>query len=879
MCINGFFGFECQNMYCPASVSWNSKPLAAHTRNLERVMCSNAGDCDYSTGKCSCRPGYEGRACERIGCPTGPMMQIVSNLDTYDATSLQYVPSTVGVGVNIVDTLPFTVLEQRGVIAERGGKIPALDPPCSGHGICRTIREAAASFNGISLVRPPIYYSGWEGDKIQGCLCDKGYDGFDCSYRKCPWGVDPTDPSLHAGKYHKDIFTIECQATAGYFSIDVLGDVTAPIPFDADPTYLKRVLEAVDGVGYVDVVMQEDVDGLPNVCGQTIPLSTTIELLDHTGQVAPMRINKLLDNSRFAPDSSTALVGTINMVTKYSLYCGLCEGNACHGKVHFAYGDSVSAGVNIATAGAAAAIEAAVLGLGDLVKSGWAMPSLAVDVEIPFAAQDRICAANPTQNNTVVIKLSSAFGNIPGLQLIDGSYRLDATYVQLGFDSAPQRLVWSSTVGNAPLSECSNQGECDRTTGTCKCFHREKQDFTVHKTKASDGLGRAGVRPDCGHILQNLGCQYSVNSTASQICSGNGICRDNKCICEDGFVGIECNQRSCPVGPAWFDEPTTPTKAHADAECSNMGVCDHEHGKCICRDGWSGAACQIHDCPTDPVTGEHCSGHGFCKSIAEIFELYGFAYGNKNHPRTLSRPETWDANMFHECICAAKFSAGEYSHPLYSPTDPKDWVGRYDAGARPVPGWTGYACHQRLCPRGDARMTENSLQYASVVKEQQRVICTLASGYWYLTFFGQKSANIAFNANAAEVKRSIERMNVVGNVTVTIEHASATACNAAQASGTGVVIQFDTEGGDLPLSSVTSSTGSSVSIEAKQDGTSENLECGGPSLGLCDRETGICQCSEDRYSSDGAGGLGANGDCGFRPDRSKLNTVDINSKY
>ena len=233
----------------------------------------------------------------------------------------------------------------------------------------------------------------------------------------------------------------------------------------------------------------------------------------------------------------------------------------------------------------------------------------------------------------------------------------------------------------------------------------------------------------------------------------------------------------------------------------------------------------------------------------------------------LAHPETWDANRINECVCAAKHSADEYAHPLVSPQDPKDIPGRYHIGGRPVPGWTSYACHQRLCPRGDSFMTENSLRGDAVKKEKQRVMCTLNSGSYTLTFFGQTTPSIAFDADASTIKRSIESINTVGNVTVSMEHVSATACNAAHTSGTGVIVQFDTEGGNLPLTTVTSSTSSGVTIEAEQDGTSENLECGGIGVGTCDRDTGVCDCAPDRYSSDGAGGLGANGDCGHRPNR------------
>ena len=179
---------------------------------------------------------------------------------------------------------------------------------CSGHGICRSMAEAARNYNGHSLTHPPVFYTNWEADKIQGCLCDAGWDGYDCSQRQCPWGRDPQDANIryvfkYSGccthetdmvilsrsgggihillflllslcvalrshvrpltdtlthtshplithitppnntiqtthppthRYQKnEVFAIECQATAGYFAIQILDGFTAPIPFDA----------------------------------------------------------------------------------------------------------------------------------------------------------------------------------------------------------------------------------------------------------------------------------------------------------------------------------------------------------------------------------------------------------------------------------------------------------------------------------------------------------------------------------------------------------------------------------------------------------------------------------------------------------------------
>jgi hypothetical protein len=64
-CFSDYRGADCSLRYCPYGPSWLSAPKYENERTRERVECSNMGTCDIFTGKCTCRPGYEGRACER----------------------------------------------------------------------------------------------------------------------------------------------------------------------------------------------------------------------------------------------------------------------------------------------------------------------------------------------------------------------------------------------------------------------------------------------------------------------------------------------------------------------------------------------------------------------------------------------------------------------------------------------------------------------------------------------------------------------------------------------------------------------------------------------------------------------------------------------
>ena len=99
------------------------------------------GICDRTTGECGCVDGFEGGACEYLSCPG--------------------------------------------------------DPACNAHGECMSMSLLAenAALNGDATE----YTYGatanspqtWDSEKVQGCRCDPGYFGYDCSLLSCPYGDDP----------------------------------------------------------------------------------------------------------------------------------------------------------------------------------------------------------------------------------------------------------------------------------------------------------------------------------------------------------------------------------------------------------------------------------------------------------------------------------------------------------------------------------------------------------------------------------------------------------------------------------------------------------------------------------------------------------------
>lgn len=81
--------------------------------------------------------------------------------------------------------------------------------------------------------------------------------------------------------------------------------------------------------------------------------------------------------------------------------------------------------------------------------------------------------------------------------------------------------------------------------------------------------------------------------------------------------------------------------AHYYMECSNKGTCDRATGECQCYEGYDGVACQRASCPGYPNS---CSGHGVCKTIAQLAESdHGNVY------------KLWDKDATMGCECDAGY--------------------------------------------------------------------------------------------------------------------------------------------------------------------------------------------------------------------------------
>jgi len=196
-------------------------------------------------------------------------------------------------------------------------------------------------------------------------------------------------------------------------------------------------------------------------------------------------------------------------------------------------------------------------------------------------------------------------------------------------------------------------------------------------------------------------------------CSGHGVCQENdKCTCYANWQGADCSDRTCPFAKSWGDAPYDHNSGHYYAECSSQGICDRKTGECQCFDGYEGDACRRLKCPND------CSGHGRCRttwetaqttSVGEYFNEKGVQM-DKGVINGQYQYGEWDAHKTRSCVCD--------------------------------PGWEGFDCNSRMCPRGNDPLTTEDENGLTEVHEVQTVVVgreeTLAngetSGFFTLTF-------------------------------------------------------------------------------------------------------------------------------------------------
>ncbi|OQR96950.1 tenascin-like protein [Achlya hypogyna] len=640
------------------------------------------------------------------------------------------------------------------------------------------------------------------------CACDAGWMGVDCALRTCPVGKPWTAVASATDTARMSL--VECSNMG---------------------TCDRASGLCVCRDGFVGAACQKM--ACPNDCsghgtcysmGDAAALNGATYALWDAGSVHGC----VCDNGYTGYDCSQRsclrghdpqVAGRVNEVQAVSCKCTTCLGT-------FMLSWGVRSSVPIAATATAAELQTAL----SAITSG---------VSVVFdASATAVCS---TAGTSAFVTFLHDFGPLPALQVAGAAATLTVS-VQAGGTAALYGNQGPTVTTTKQSLECSGRGQCDYTTGQCRC--------ALFYT-SSDGQGNLGSRPDCGYRNSTLApalpsCPAGIyeadflatHSTA--VCSGHGRCSNApnyQCQCDKGWRGSDCSLRFCPLGKGWFDVSTSTYAARSTVvECSNAGLCNGRTGTCMCNSVFQGIACEQMTCAAA------CTVRGTCRSMRQISSMTSggaVVYGSDANAAA-----TWDADRVFGCMCnTVRYIWGQV--PTYD---------GYDCSA--------CTCATNPCPSGDDPWTTGQ------AAEVQTISCSASGGTLTLSFRGYSTAAIAYNAAPASVQSALQALPSIGRVAVVIP--TGALCGATTAALT--TITFLTNAGALPLlvpdsSRLTSTATVQLSVAQTTQGTTDNVLCSG--RGNCasskvriDTTTGRCMCAKNFVHSDGQGNLGTNADCG-----------------
>lgn len=436
-CFPGFHGVDCSIRLCPAGIAWVDFPNADNSAHSDYTQCSNMGNCNTLTGLCECRFGFSGPACDMMLCPLG-------NAPT----------SHMAVG---------------------GGYLP-----CNGNGRCVSLREVSNHPDFVHFTNKSTN-SGWEVDMIQGCACDSGWEGFDCSRQSCPKGDDP----LTAGVNEIQLIDCTCQSCTGGVYFTFKDQRTSFISFNASEEVISYRLNQISTVEKVVVTIKKG-----KVLCQPDGSATAVEFFLPHGRQSALQVTVIQDlaldgvisikSNGATSDTAPYLVSVSG--TKEHVTCsnhGLCNNGTGTCECFGGFSSSNGFG-DVGTRGDCGHRVAEYVYYSANITTGY-------NTSCPFY-YNAVCSGHgscDTETDTCVC--DKGYGGLA----CQGK-------------TCPLTSTWFGDVGSnhTGVSECGNVGECDILTGTCSRCGGEWSYYG-------------------GDACQYLTCQRDENGN---MCSGKGYC-------------------------------------------------------------------------------------------------------------------------------------------------------------------------------------------------------------------------------------------------------------------------------------------------------------------------------------------------------------------
>lgn len=191
-CYQNWQGADCSLRTCNYALAWADTADGTNSAHYY-AECSNKGICDRKTGECKCFDGYEGKGCRRSTCPEKCSGH--GTCEYIDELAGDYYDRRAGPGSRYKATSGTRQGTGYGHVWDNAGAAVTDGSGCPTGGLYCTTSAQAVS-NTVTRTANTEQYHGflyqlWDAQKIQGCKCDLGYSGPDCSSRVAPKGDDP----------------------------------------------------------------------------------------------------------------------------------------------------------------------------------------------------------------------------------------------------------------------------------------------------------------------------------------------------------------------------------------------------------------------------------------------------------------------------------------------------------------------------------------------------------------------------------------------------------------------------------------------------------------------------------------------------------------
>lgn len=813
------------------------------------------GRCDETTGQCRCEEPFTGDACERLACP-----------------------------------------------GETAGS------SCSGHGRCLSLRDAAATVDGMSLLWKRSYTL-WDADSIAGCVCDSGFTGHDCSARSCPLGDDPLKTAAESRLPAVQTVSCTCpggSGCSGYMILSLAGVTSGPIYANATAMTVNEDRTSVwGGTGTAESVESKLSQMLGRDIVRTVTMSagslchptattastTAITFINGAGDLPQLSVEfsgtlLAVAAGAAAPTVTVAYTRRATTVAEACSHRGSCDtaSGSCLCNAGFSQSDGDG-------------------GSGEFGDCGYKLPTYDITAAgCATSVTGTACSGHGTCSGAPQYRCTCARGWLGG----SCSQR-----------TCPLGVAWHDEASSDDRAHgkvmCSGAGTCDLSTGECRC--------------------RAGF---AGAACDRMECP---RDRSGRQCHGRGRCLSQRALAGQSRLtrgAGEIQTLVCTLSSGTFELTFRHARTAPIASSATAAQL---------RDALETLfPVKLLEVVFEPDRGTVCSGAGettyihflenagdlplietsvpLSMTVTEFRPGSLVAYGDR-----VGYAPTWDADAMHGCHCDG--------YPDFNrTTDGLSFVGKY----------VGPSCDDRSCPFGvdpngaqparfailrpcgstaltisvnsvattgltlasSAAQIAAGLEALSTVEtavatipsgcggteairiwltskqqsltvqatgltvtaegsivgnENQTLSCTTsaagsAAGSLRLAFRGQRTASIAWNAAASAVKAALEALPAIGFVTVTFGGSATTLCPSAASTTHTAIIAF-AEPGDLQMLQTESQslTGATLSVAETDKGTTTAIaECSG--RGRCNRQLGVCECHPG-YTS-----LGARGDCG-----------------